>query len=285
MREAAVAGTFYSADPATLTEEIRTYLAEATPEKPEGDLLGLVSPHAGYGFSGRAAAFGFKLIDPERVERVVLLAASHTFAFRGVSIAKAEAYETPLGIVPMDTAACTHLIRQPLFDAIPEVHEREHSLEVQLPFLQVCLGESLRIVPLVIGQLGSGDHQRIADTLGGILREGDLLVASSDFTHQGPRFGYVPYKTDVQAQIRQLDMGAIEAALEKKSDRFLDYVRETGATICGAHPIAVLLKLLPPSAQGKLLAYYTSADVVGDDRDSVSYASIGFFGPDGWGGS
>lgn len=282
MRAAAVAGAFYSADPAILKREIETYLEKAKPEKDPGELLGLISPHAGYGFSGQAAAFGFKLVDPERVKRVVLLAASHRVAFRGASIAEANAYETPLGPVPMDSDACAHLIRHPYFETIPEVHRGEHSLEVQLPFLQVCLGEGFQIVPIVVGQLGPGDHQAIAGTLKGMLQSGDLVVASSDFTHQGPRFGYVPYETDVKEQIRQLDMGAIDAIVSKESDRFLDYVQETGATICGAHPIAILLKLLPESARGRLLTYYTSGEITGDERESVSYAAIAFSGSGGW---
>ena len=282
MRKAAVAGTFYDSDPATLKKEINRYLQEAKPEKPEGDLLSLISPHAGYGFSGQAAAYGFKLVDPGKVRRAVILAPTHTFPFQGVSIAKATAYETPLGIVGMDTEACTHLMKQPKFNVIPEAHKREHSLEVQLPFLQVCLGEGFQLVPLVVGQLGTGDHRAVADTLKEILREDDLVVVSSDFTHQGPRFGYVPYDTDVKDRIKQLDMGAIEAILAGDSGRFLDYVRETGATICGAHPIAILLEMLPPSARGNLLVYYTSGDVTGDDRESVSYASIAFYGDGGW---
>ncbi len=282
MRKAAVAGMFYDSDPATLKKEIDRYLDESTPDKPQGDLLSLISPHAGYGFSGQAAAYGFKTIDAGRVRRAVVLAPAHTFPFEGVSIANADAYETPLGAVKMDTETCVHLMKQPKFKAVPEAHSREHSLEVQLPFLQVCLDEGFQLVPLLVGQLGPGDHGAIADTVKGILQKEDLVVVSSDFTHQGPRFGYVPYDTDVKNRIEQLDMGAIEAIMARDSGRFLDYVRETGATICGAHPIAVLLEMLPPSARGKLLAYYTSGDVTGDDRESVSYASIAFSGAGGW---
>ncbi len=282
MREAAVAGIFYSEDPAKLKQEIQGYLENAKPEKPDGELLGIVSPHAGYGYSGQAAAYGFKLVDPERVRRAIILAPSHTFAFQGVSIAQVRAYETPLGLVPMDEDACTHLMKQPHFNAIPEVHKREHSLEVQLPFLQVCLAEGFQIVPMVIGQLGREDHQPIAETIKSILQSGDLVVASSDFTHQGPRFGYVPYNADVKDRIKQLDMGAIEGVLHRDRNRFLDYVQETGATICGAHPIAILMDLLPENARGKLLAYYTSGDITGDDAESVSYAAIAFSASGGW---
>jgi AmmeMemoRadiSam system protein B len=282
MRKAAVAGTFFSGDPTELRNEIRGYLENAGPERPPGELLGIVSPHAGYRYSGQAAAYGFKLVEPEKVRRVIILAPTHTYAFQGVSIAGASAYETPLGRVPMDEDACGHLVRQPHFDAIPDVHRREHSLEVQLPFLQVCLKEGFRIVPMVIGHLNRGEHRDIAETIRAVIRTGGLVLASSDFTHQGPRFGYAPYNSDVKDRIRQLDMGAIEGVLHRDSDRFLDYVQETGATICGAHPIAVLLELLPEDARGKLLAYYTSGDITGDDSESVSYASIVFFAPEGW---
>ncbi len=284
MRTSAVAGAFYSADPDTLKREILGYLEKARPERPEGDLIGLISPHAGYEFSGAAAAYGFKLLDPERIHRTVVLAPSHSIPFRGVAVTRTDAYETPLGTVPVDQDAANFLMEQTHFQAIPEDGEREHSLEVQLPFLQVSLGRGFDLVPLLVGQLAEGDHGPVARTLGKILRPGDLVVVSSDFTHQGPRFGYVPYQTDVLKKIRRLDMDGVAEILEKDGPGFLHYLGRTGATICGAHPIAVLLELLPESASGKMLTYYTSADITGDETSSVSYVSLAFGDPRGWTG-
>ncbi len=284
MRKAAVAGTFYNKDPIALKKQVQGYLDQAAPEGPEGEIIGLVSPHAGYAFSGQAAAHGYRLLDPERVRRAIVLAPSHSFGFRGASVFAEEGYETPLGAIPIDQLAAATLVSRPFFNTIPEVHVREHSLEVQLPFLQARLPQGFYLLPVVIGQLEMGDHEQIAAGLREIIEPGDVVIASSDFTHQGHRFGFVPYAENVRENIQRLDMGAVETVLTKNSAAFLGYVRQTGATICGAHPIGILMALLPDNAVGRLLTYYTSADVTGDDMDTVSYAAIAFAAPSGWRG-
>ena len=103
-----------------------------------------------------------------------------------------------------------------------------------------------------------------------------IVAASSDFTHYGRRFGYVPFEGNVRENLRKLDTGAIDFILKKNCSAFLTYVEETGATICGATPIALLLHMLPPESRGALLSYYTSGDILGDYNDTVSYASIVF---------
>ena len=282
VRKPAVAGMFYESNPARLKEEIRGYLEKAHPRDVHGELIALVSPHAGYRFSGQAAAYGFKLVDPARIKRAVVLAPSHSVGFRGASIPDVRGYETPLGEVFLDRDARGKLMEHTLVTSIPEAHSREHSLEVQIPFLQAILGQEFRLVPLVVGQLREGDDHSLAVALREIVKKGDLVVVSSDFTHQGPRFGYVPYRENVKENIKSLDMGAVKHILEKDAKKFTAYVEETGATICGRFPISILLHLLPESAEGNLLTYYTSGDVLGDETDTVSYAAIAFGSPGGW---
>jgi AmmeMemoRadiSam system protein B len=285
VRRAAVAGMFYESNPRRLEEEIQRYLNEATPTKIEGEVISLISPHAGYTYSGQAAAFGYKLLDKDKTKRAIILAPTHRVGFRGVSIADVGSYETPLGLVTLDREACDRLLKGNLFTSIAEVHSSEHSLEVQLPFLQVVLGDDFQLIPLVVGQLRYADYQEIAKALKSIIKRGDVVIASSDFTHQGPRFGYVPYRTEVKENIRKLDMGAVDLILKKDTRKFIDYVEETGATICGRCPIGILLELLPGDATGTLLTYYTSGDITGDERDTVSYVSLAFGSPTGWPGS
>lgn len=282
MRKPAVAGMFYDSNPERLRTEIETYLSKAEPGDVPGDPIALISPHAGYSFSGRAAAYGFKLLEKGRIRRIIILAPSHSVPFRGVSIVDAQGYETPLGAVGMDRSACDRLLQEERFTSIPEVHQREHSLEVQLPFLQVALGNGFELVPLVVGQLQRADYPEISRAVQEVLKAGDLVVVSSDFTHQGPRFGYVPYKTNVQEKIRELDMGAVQQILSKDREGFIDYVERTGATICGRAPIGILLGLLPEDAEGSLLTYYTSAEITGDESDTVSYVSLAFGSRSGW---
>jgi AmmeMemoRadiSam system protein B len=282
VRRAAVAGMFYDSNPERLRDEINKYLHNATPERVEGEVIALISPHAGYVYSGQAAAFGFKLLDKSKIKRAVVLAPTHRVGFRGVSIAQVSGYETPLGVVKLDSTACDMLRRQTLFTSIAEVHSQEHSLEVQLPFLQVVLGDDFTLIPMVVGQLRNGDYKAIAGSLREVVTKGDVVVISSDFTHQGPRFGYVPYEKDIKENIRKLDLGAVDIIIEKDCPKFIDYIEDTGATICGRCPIGILLELLPEDAKGTLLTYYTSGELTGDERDTVSYVSLAFSSHSGW---
>lgn len=282
MRRAAVAGMFYDSNPNRLRNSVEGYLGKAKSKVNLENPIALISPHAGYRFSGQAAAFGYKLLNKDKVNRVFIMAPSHMVPFRGVSIPDVDGYETPLGSVDLDTETSSKLRRANLFTSIPEAHTREHSLEVQLPFLQVVLGENFKLIPMVVGQLENNDHAGIAKILQKAVHADDVVVASSDFTHQGPRFGYVPYKNNIKEKIEQLDKGAVELILEKNNRKFIDYVDATGTTICGRHPISILLELLPAEAHGKLLTYYTSGDITGDESETVSYASIAFNSPSGW---
>lgn len=282
VRKPVVAGMFYDSHPQRLKKNVEEYLQKADPKKPGGEVIALISPHAGYTFSGQAAAFGFKLLEKEAIKRAIILAPTHSVPFHGVSIPRVTHYETPLGPVKLDEQACSKLLQQSTFTTVPEAHSREHSLEVQLPFLQVVLGDDFELVPMVIGQLGDGDYELVAGAIKNILKKGDAVIASSDFTHQGPRFGYVPYRTNIKENIKKLDMNAVDFILEKDRKRFLQYVKDTGATICGKDPIGVLLELLPEDAQGRLLEYYTSGDITGGETDTVSYVSLAFASPNGW---
>ena len=282
IRAPAVAGTFYDGDPERLREMTANFLDRADPEPMSGEIIGLISPHAGFPYSGQGAAFGYRLLTGDGIRRAIILAPSHRHGFSGVALTDAAAYRTPLGDIPVDTPACEALAGEPEFETIPEAHAAEHSLEVQLPFLQVALRTEIQLVPLIVGQLDPGAYSPIAKALRRIIRPGDLVIASSDFTHQGPRFGYQPYRTNVAEKIRELDMGAVDPILALDRPGFIQYVRDTGATICGAHPIGVLLETLPEGTTGRLLKYYTSGDITGDHTDSVSYATIAFSRPEGW---
>ena len=128
-------------------------------------------------------------------ERVVLLAPAHYGAFRGASITPVAAYDTPLGPVYLDLETCRRLQTHALFLDAPDAHVREHALECQLPFLQVTLPKA-RIVPILVGDLKPEDVRTLAGLLEPLLDEQTLLVVSSDFTHYGPNYGFVPFRDD-----------------------------------------------------------------------------------------
>ena len=146
---------------------------------------------------------------------------------------------------------------------------------MHLPFLQTVLPDC-ELLPLVAGHMSPQDCMQAARELTALMDSRTIIAASSDFTHYGKRFGYVPFEDNVRENLRKLDTGAIDCILQKDCGAFLDYVEATGATICGATPIALLLNMLPAESRGSLLSYYTSGDILGDYTDTVSYASIVF---------
>ncbi|MBS1258334.1 MAG: hypothetical protein MAG551_01392 [Candidatus Scalindua arabica] len=277
VREPAVAGRFYPGSEADLSKKINNYLDKAFIESLPGKPVAIITPHAGYQYSGSVAAYGFKAIKDYGYKRVIVLAPSHYSRYRGASILDVEAYKTPLGLVKLDQGLCHNLINNPPFiGTFKNAHKREHSLETQLPFLQTVLGDDFELIPLLISRLSGEEFEFIADKLRHLIDEDTLVVVSSDFTHYGYGYDYVPFKKDVEANIKKLDYGAFERILALDFDGFINYKKATGITACGFMPVALLMKILPDNAQGKILQYDTSGSIMGDFSSSVSYASIVF---------
>ena len=278
MRKSPIAGSWYPGNSAELIKLVTELLDDAQLPELKGRPYGLISPHAGIQFSGSAAACAFKALQGMTVKRVILMGPSHYTCMHGMTVSGVDAYETPLGKVRVDRKICDALSRQPLFQGPVQAEMPEHSLEMQLPFLQVVLGE-FDLVPLVVGELGRHDYAVAAAELRKYVNEETVVVASSDFTHYGPRFGYVPFSDKLKQNLAKLDGDAIKKIIARDASGFLRYVDETGATICGSRPIGVMLQMLPSEARGTKLMYYTSGDLLKDYTDSVSYASIIFTVP------
>lgn len=275
MRRSPIAGTWYPGDKQKLVKQIEDYFTQAQSPAIKGRIFALISPHAGIQYSGQAAASGYKLLRGRKISRIIVLGPSHYTGFRGIATSAEDFYETPIGRIKVDRKVSDTLYKNALFKGPHQAELEEHSLEMQLPFLQVALGE-FTLVPLVVGELSAKDYADAAQALAPYLDKSTIVVASSDFTHYGSRFGYLPFKDHPRENLKKLDGGAIDRILAKDCKGFLSYVDETGATICGSRPIGVILNLLPPAAKGTLLKYYTSGDLTGDFNTSVSYASIVF---------
>lgn len=181
IRPPAVAGSFYPARPAELRRMIEGFLAEVPPA-PAPAPKAIIAPHAGYIYSGPIAASAFARLAPdrERIHRIILLGPAHYLPFEGLARSSAAAWETPLGIVPLDAEASERLRSCPQVIVLDAAHAREHSLEVELPFLQVVLGE-FRLVPLVVGDASGDEVAEVIEALWG----GDetRFVISSDLSH------------------------------------------------------------------------------------------------------
>jgi MEMO1 family protein len=281
MRKSTIAGSWYPGDRRKLSALVETLLQQADVPELQGRVFGIIAPHAGIQFSGQAAACAYRLLRNRDIQRVILIGPSHYHGFRGLAVSGVAAYETPLGSIQVDRAGTDALSRHALFCGPCEAELPEHSLEMHLPFLQTVLPET-DLLPLVAGHLTPEECAEAAREIARLLDSRTIVAASSDFTHYGRRFGYVPFNDNIRDNLRALDNGAIDHILAKNCAAFLSYVAETGATICGATPIALLLNMLPETCRGSLLNYATSGDILGEYSDTVSYASIVFM--DGNGG-
>jgi len=272
-----LAGTWYPADRRELETRIKGLLEKVTDARKE-PIQALVLPHAGYRYSGQTAAYGVKAVAGRRYRRVVGMGPTHRVAMENLaSVPEVTHYATPLGEIPLDVAFIAALKKHPLFRTLPPAHRGEHSVQIELPLLQVALGDFV-LVPIVVGQLDLESAKKMGRILLGLIDEKTLVVVSSDFTHYGPRFGYLPFDRDIAENLRKLDMGAYREIEKKDPSGFRGYVRRTGATICGRNPITVLLTMLPETSVPELLRYDTSGALTGDIRNSVSYLSIAFKG-------
>jgi MEMO1 family protein len=273
-----LAGTWYPADPDELRAEVERCLGGS--RNADDELGAMVVPHAGYRYSGRAAGAAFAKLAPGRWRRAVVIAPSHYHAFDGAAVFPGSGFSTPLGIVKVDRDGVASLTDSTLFAADERPYAREHSLEIELPFLQV-IDPELPVVPVLVGTHDdAAGLTGLGKALAGLDDGETLFVVSSDFTHYGASFGYLPFPPKgpeyVAAELRRLDMGAIEAVRRIDAQAFTSYVADTGITVCGRGPITAFLNAAADGLAGELLEYYTSLDVTGDYEHSVSYAAIGF---------
>ena len=280
VRPAYCAGGWYPGEPAALTKTVDDLLARASPPKVSEKPLALISPHAGYRYSAPAAAAGYACLRGHMYKRVIVLAFSHRNAGRydGVDVPKElTAYATPLGQAPIDREVCDRLLSNPLFSSDPGRDGGEHSLELQLPFLRRVL-KDFSLVPLLVGRMSDRDFAVAAQALIPWVDEDTLLVASSDFTHFGPRFGYQPFRENVPNGIRELADQAAAPIVRCDYDGFADHLAKTHDTICGRGPIKLLLRIMSMKggARGVRTAYDTSGKMTGDWSNPVTYQSFVF---------
>lgn len=262
IRPAAVAGTFYPAAPGALRGVMADWLSSApaaadAARGPAPKLL--VVPHAGYVYSGPIAAQAYALLAPwrGRIERVVLLGPAHRVAVRGLAVPTVSGFETPLGAVAVDREGIDALAALPQVVASDAAHAHEHSLEVQLPFLQAALG-SFSIVPLVVGRAAAGEVAEVLERAWG----GDetLVVVSTDLSH------YLPY-----AHARAADAATVEQILALEAN--IDHDQA-----CGATPLNGALRVARARGlKGRLLDLRNSGDTAGDRSRVVGYGAIGFW--------
>jgi AmmeMemoRadiSam system protein B/AmmeMemoRadiSam system protein A len=274
-RPAAVAGSFYPANPKELAKMVDDFIARATPPAFEGTVQALISPHAGYEFSGAVAAHGYALIKGKHYDRVVVIAPSHVDGFSFVSVFDGDAYQTPLGTVPVDKAFCKKIVDGGIVQFSKRGHvisgERgEHALEDQLPFLQRALGQ-FKLVPIVMGDQSYAASRKLGLALAREIEGGNtLIVASSDMSHFHPYDDAVKLDHKTLHAIREWDYLSMSQNFERN-------VWEA----CGGAPIvaAMIASERLSATEPHLLKYANSGDVTGDKTRVVGYSSWAFVKP------
>jgi len=245
-------------------------------------VVAMILPHAAPRYSGTVAAAAYRHVQLARPERVFILGFSHAGGQRGIAIPNISRYRTPLGEMAVDVAGAQALCSTTVFRMVSEREACDHSVEIQLPFLQ-RVAPAARVIPLYVGRMAEPERTAAAEILARAWREGDILLASSDLTHYGPRFGYVPFSVDFQiaARLRELDRSVLAAASSVDCEQFLETLCQSGATACGYQPISLLLRTLSLMGGEDIfqdeLDYQTSGEITGDFHESVSYAATGYF--------
>ncbi|NBV83959.1 AmmeMemoRadiSam system protein B [bacterium] len=242
-------------------------------------------PHAGYDYSGPAMARVASHIRGRNYTRIIIIGPSHYHSMDDqAAVWNVDGIRTPLGIASVDKTAVTQLLAHSELGEFPEIHPNEHSVQIELPWLQTVL-PGIPIVPIVLGQLSPDGLSRFTEILKEIITPTTLVVISSDFTHYGNRYQYIPFTTDIPTNIRKLDHMALTAITANDRWAFQTMIKKTGATICGERPIQLLLSLLPRKSTSEIVGYHTSGELTGDWGQSVSYAGVTFSGewkdPDG----
>ncbi|HPP06624.1 MAG TPA: AmmeMemoRadiSam system protein B, partial [Syntrophorhabdaceae bacterium] len=272
IKEPVFAGLFYPGEKNELERQILYYLnnAEKKRVRIKQHIFGLISPHAGYEYSGSVAAYGFSQVKGRAYKTVIIIGTSHRVPFRGISIYPGGQWKTPLGTIPVDGEFSKALMKEcPQLKTYPLPFANEHSIEVQLPFLQMVL-KDFKIVPLITGGMDKKDYVEYVDALMRLVKKNPrdiLIVASTDMSH------YHDYNTaktidaltlrhmedmDAEGLIRDLDGGKCE--------------------LCGPHG-AIMLIMMGKRLNGavKLLQYANSGDVTGNKSHVVGYSALAFF--------
>jgi len=284
IRQPVMAGHFYEENPKKLEKQIINCFESkfgpgVLPSKRKNKrIVGVIAPHAGYVFSGPCAVWAYKEIaEAEFPEVYIMLGLSHSGKKSCISLSD---WETPLGIVKNDTEFGKLIMKNAGLKNDEQTHLGEHSIEVQLPFLQFASKDrikDLRICPIIISpgtpyeEIAKGIDKTINQT-----GKNAVIIASSDFTHYGLNYGFFPFTENIKENMKKFDAKAIEHIKNLDDKGFLKYVFDNDATICGAYPIAALLSLAKyfDAKKAILQHYYTSGDIINDYSSAVGYASI-----------
>jgi len=276
IRLASFAGQFYPSDSSRLKAMIDSFL-DIAPGEGAGKIKAIIVPHAGYSYSGRVAAYAYRLLSRQKIETAVIVSNAHRVYFSGIAFDDSDFWQTPLGRVKVDQEAARKMMNSDeSFFPDSSVHEKDHVIEVQLPFLQTIAGDGLKIIPALFGcSERDGPNKSFALVAGEILGENDILVVSSDLSH------YPCYE-----DANRIDRRTLEIIVKGTVGELEEHIIETMAAgiggeetlICGINGIKTAMELASEKNwQGKILIYANSGDAApGDKENVVGYGAVIF---------
>ncbi|MGA9399074.1 MAG: AmmeMemoRadiSam system protein B [Anaerolineaceae bacterium] len=272
LRPSPIAGTWYPGDPATLTRSIDQFLSTAQPQQINGQIKAILVPHAGHRYSGLVAAYAFNAIRGMPVKNVAVISPMHQFHPARLLTTAHDAYVTPLGSVPVNHKLVTRLSSLLKTDfgvgLTPVTADQEHSLEIQLPFLQRVFSDGFELVPVMMRDQSPDTARALANGLAKTMPAGSLLVASSDLSH---------FYSDVEA--KALDGTILKAIGDFSPESVYQVEADERGYACGLGAITTILWAAREMGADKamILNHATSGDVTGDRSSVVGYASAVIF--------
>lgn len=284
-RNASHAGSWYSGSGSELSRQLDRWLSAA--ELSHGPARAIIAPHAGYTYCGACAAFAYRQVSPVVVKRIFILGPSHHVRLRGCALSVAKKYKTPLYDLKIDIQVNAELEKTGHFSWMDmKTDEEEHSIEMHLPYIAKVMEEfkdNFTIVPILVGSLNPEQEDLYGSLLANYFTDPqNLLVISSDFCHWGQRFSYTYYDRScgqIHKSIEKLDKQGMDIIETLDPNSFTEYLRKYNNTICGRHPIGVMLSAVKVlQKQGyimsfKFLKYAQSSQCRDMSDSSVSYAS------------
>lgn len=280
--EAHYAGTWYPADPKKLTDLLLSLDQKAEQQfkmhTDNNKIRALIVPHAGYTYSGVVATAAYRVLKGSFFERIIIIGPAHTQPIHGIMAPKSNHYTIPSGTLTIDNDSINQLLtKNPLFQQSDVFFTKEHSIEAQLPLIHFFVPNAT-IIPLLIGTLSEKDIKDAALSLKEIITPKTLVIISTDLTHFGAQFDYMPFQDNLLLRVRQLDSLLLHDIQKNDSSSLKKHVAESGATICGLTPFYLLLEMIKQKTFNtpitRLVAYDTSVSTSKSTDSIVSYGSL-----------
>ncbi len=282
MREAISCGAYYERDKDLLREQISAHYfgprgPGALPKNELKQILGIISPNSPYNHCGDCMAWNYRLITETPIPDVyIIISANHIDQEEGLST---QVFMTPLGFIPSDVELAKAIAKKGTIGIEETPHDNDHGIEVQLPFLQHAKyndAEKIKILAIIISE--NTNLKKLSEDIKKSLQEQNkkaIIIASTDLTRYGPLFHYVPFTTSIQSRIYELDDEMLEFVKRRDVDGYSKFIDTTFDKKSGLRTIELLLRMIDPCAV-RVLRQYTSGDITGDYKNSVSYAAVIF---------